>query len=192
VTHTTPAAKFIPERFRFCSLETFDPGRSGSSRVALEAARAYVDAWPAQVKTGAGMVLSGPAGTGKTHLSVGILRGLAGAWSAFVDAKLLLSSLRAGMDGQETDGAWCLQAAKRRRLLVLDDLAADDAKPSEWVVDTLGDVIRTRYNRKLPTIITTNRKQDTLERYLGSPLSSRIHEMCLWVLLVSKDARRKQ
>ena len=39
-------------------------------------------------------------------------------------------------------------------LLVLDDLGAE--RTSEWVQETLGLVVNTRYNAKRPTIFTSN------------------------------------
>jgi DNA replication protein DnaC len=79
-------------------------------------------------------------------------------------------------------------------LLVLDDLGAE--KTSEWVQETLGLVINTRYNAQRPTIVTTN-LSDNLDdddprsfvAQIGSRTRSRLKEMCKWVEIGGVDVR---
>ena len=79
-------------------------------------------------------------------------------------------------------------------LLVLDDLGAE--KTSEWVQETLGLVINTRYNARRATIFTSN-LVDPIDNddpnsfmfQLGARTRSRLLEMCDWVEIQGADVR---
>jgi hypothetical protein len=79
-------------------------------------------------------------------------------------------------------------------VLVLDDLGVE--KTSEWVQETLGLVINTRYNARRATIVTSNLR-DPLDNtdmnsfmvQLGGRSRSRLLEMCEWVEVQGADIR---
>jgi len=80
--------------------------------------------------------------------------------------------------------------------LVLDELGA--SKPTDWVRDTMMQIIGTRYNERRLTIFTTNytdaRRQpseETLEDRVGVRLRSRLYEMCRTVIIEGEDYRRR-
>jgi DNA replication protein DnaC len=83
------------------------------------------------------------------------------------------------------------------------------AKPSEWVWDTVGLVLNTRYNDRRTTIITTNYsnagplgssleiapiraalREETLGDRIGVRMRSRLQEMCVRVEMQGKDFRQ--
>ena len=79
-------------------------------------------------------------------------------------------------------------------LLVLDDLGAE--RTSEWVQETLGLVVNTRYNARRATIFTSNLvdlPDNTDPRgfvfQLGARTRSRLKEMCDWVEIQGADVR---
>jgi DNA replication protein DnaC len=81
-------------------------------------------------------------------------------------------------------------------VLVLDEFGA--VKPTDWVRDTMMQIINARYNDRKLTIFTTNyvderRAQtgETLEDRIGVRLRSRIYEMCRSVVVEGVDYRRK-
>jgi DNA replication protein DnaC len=83
-------------------------------------------------------------------------------------------------------------------VLVLDELGA--SKPTDWVRDTMMQIINTRYNDKRLTIFTTNysdkRKNEKdptelLEDRIGIPLRSRLYEMCKTVEIEGEDYRKR-
>jgi DNA replication protein DnaC len=89
-----------------------------------------------------------------------------------------------------------LQPVLDAEILVLDDLGAE--KTSEWVQETLGLVINSRYNARRPTIITTNLQDDSdstnpnsFAFQIGARTRSRLVEMCDWVQLDGADERDK-
>ena len=79
-------------------------------------------------------------------------------------------------------------------LLVLDDLGTE--KTSEWVQETLGLVVNSRYNTRRPTILTSN-LNDPLDStdpnsfmfQIGARTRSRLLEMCDWVEIQGADIR---
>ena len=105
-----------------------------------------------------GLLFYGPHGVGKTHLAIGILKDAIrtkGARGYFFETRDLLRLVRdtynAKVEERELD---VLKPVLEADLLVLDDLGAE--KTSEWVQETLGLVINTRYNAQRPTVVTTN------------------------------------
>jgi len=81
-------------------------------------------------------------------------------------------------------------------VLVLDELGA--SKPTEWVRDTMMQIINARYNDKRLTIFTTNyhdrpynQTEETLADRIGERLRSRLYEMCKSVVIEGEDYRRK-
>lgn len=87
-----------------------------------------------------------------------------------------------------------LASVYETEVLVLDELGA--SKPTDWVCDTMTQVIGRRYNDKKLTIFTTNyadaRRQPseaTLEDRIGARLRSRLYEMCRTVMIEGEDYR---
>lgn len=125
---------------------------------------------------------TGPTGTGKTGLAVG----LAWAWREkyrrpilFATLPDLLSELRATYgrhDGQtETE---VIRRYTDAPLLVLDDLGAEQVSGTGWVEDRLYQTVGRRHSNGLPTVFTSNLGVDETAARLGSRLAWRIWEMC--------------
>ena len=102
------------------------------------------------------LVLSGSSGSGKTHLAVAVAaeRLSAGEPVFFVTAADLLDHLRTSFspDSQLTYDRFFDQV-KSAPLLILDDLAARATTP--WAQEKLDQLLNHRYQRELPTVITT-------------------------------------
>jgi DNA replication protein DnaC len=196
----------IPRRYEHCALDNFDIWKP-ELRPALEPplmwAREWFERWPLHVDVG--LLFMGPPGTGKTHLAVGLLRELAarkGAKIYFSEQRELLKELQSSFDGgsgrTESD---VLAPILEAEVLLLDDLGA--GRTSAWAQDVMHDVLAHRYNRKLPTLLTTNRAigddeppsaagrdVPTLRDRLGDALISRIYEMCRVIPVAGEDFRR--
>jgi DNA replication protein DnaC len=208
------AAAHIPERYRGCTLDTFDPEFKDADKslgFALTAARKFVDAYPVDT-AGKGLLFTGTLGVGKTHLAVGVLRRLVrerGVRGLFVDYRELLKSIQNSYNPQvQTTEIELLQPVFTAEVLVIDDLGAQ--KPNEWVWDTVALILNTRYNDKQTTIITTNyadlpagagfkpaekgdkpaKSEDTLGDRIGDRMRSRLAEMCVRVHMTGEDLRQ--
>lgn len=81
-------------------------------------------------------------------------------------------------------------------VLILDELGA--SKPTDWVRNTMMNVIGKRYNDRMLTILTTNYvdersgpSEKTLKDRVGARLRSRLFEMCRTVIMDGTDYRTK-
>jgi DNA replication protein DnaC len=185
----------IPPRFTRAELDTFEHDMD-TQRAAWRKATAFVEAFP--VVEGRGLLFYGPHGVGKTHLAVGILKACIrtkGARAYFFETRELLRLVRDTYNRsvEETEME-VLQPLLAADLLVLDDLGAE--RTSEWVQETLGLVVNTRYNAKRPTIFTSNlvdSPDNTDPRsftfQLGARTRSRLIEMCDWIEIQGADVR---
>jgi DNA replication protein DnaC len=188
------AAARIPVRFTRTELETYLPD-TDSQRVALRKATHFVQAFPVVDK---GLLFHGPYGVGKTHLAVGILKALirkTGAKAYFFETPELLRQVRHTYNTQvdETEMG-VLKPIIDADLIVLDDLGTE--KTSEWVQETLGLVINSRYNTRRPTILTSNLHDppdgtdpNSFLFQIGARTRSRLLEMCEWVEIQGPDIR---
>jgi DNA replication protein DnaC len=75
-------------------------------------------------------------------------------------------------------------------VLVLDELGA--SRPTDWVRDTMLQIIGRRYNEKRLTIFTTNYSDEEIEERVGCRLRSRLYEMCSSVRVEGEDYRKKK
>jgi DNA replication protein DnaC len=184
----------IPPRFARAELGNFEHDMN-TQRHAWQKANAFVDAFPVVDR---GLLLYGPHGVGKTHLAIGILKACVrskGARAYFFETRELLRLVRDTYNRsvEETEME-VLKPLLDADLLVLDDLGAE--RSSEWVQETLGLVVNTRYNAKRPTVFTSNLVDvpDTTDPrsfifQLGARTRSRLVEMCDWVEIQGADIR---
>jgi DNA replication protein DnaC len=77
-------------------------------------------------------------------------------------------------------------------VLILDELGA--SVPTDWVRDTMYQIINKRYNDNKLTIFTTNYsdKGNELEERITYRLRSRLYEMCTNVVIDGEDYRRRR
>jgi len=72
-------------------------------------------------------------------------------------------------------------------LLVLDDIGVE--KNSEWVQQTLTNIIDKRYSEMRCTVFTSNCELGEIETRLSTRIASRIAGMCVVVRLAGSDRR---
>jgi DNA replication protein DnaC len=186
----------IPRRHSECSLESYKPAKgNGSQLLAFNYAFRLVREYPAVDR---GLLLMGTCGVGKTHLSVAILRGLIekGIACLFYEFGSLLKEIQNSYNPiSQTSELKVLAPVLEAEVLVLDELGA--SKPTDWVRDTMMQIINTRYNDRKLTIFTTNyldgrrnERDETLEDRIGVRLRSRLYEMCKTVHIEGEDFRK--
>jgi len=191
------AAARIPKRYDQCSLQNYYPAKGNGMQLrAFNYAFRLVREYPAVDR---GLLFMGPVGVGKTHLSVAILRGLMekGTPCLFYEFGSLLKEIQDSYNPiSQTSELKVLAPVYNAEVLVLDELGA--SKPTDWVRDTMMQIINTRYNNKKMTIFTTNyldgrraERDETLEDRIGVRLRSRLFEMCKTVQIEGEDFRKK-
>lgn len=109
------------------------------------------------LSTGKGLILRGPAGTGKTSLGVCLLKeALAiGKGCLMLSMPNLLDNMLTLSKGDSVAFMSYEQKLRNIPLLLLDDFGAEYSK-SEWVAAKVESIIIDRYNRMRPIILTTN------------------------------------
>lgn len=165
-----------------------------------------VIAWAKAGRGAGGLYLTGPVGTGKTHLGFAALAEWCrvtetvpraaryDTWDTIrfgptvhtVRATALLDQLRPGAN----DARQVVEDCQGARLLFIDDIGAE--KPSEWTQEKLYEVADERYSRCLPLIVTSNLPPRSLAEHVGERTASRLAEMCTLVPLTGPDRRRPQ
>jgi DNA replication protein DnaC len=158
-----------------------------------------------------GLLFLGPPGVGKTHLAVSVLKELISRYRVrgrFEDFTSFIHRIQATFEPGTVDSKnRILRRATEAELLVLDELGAQ--KPSAWVTEILYLVINTRYNRRLPTIFTTNLRleapasdapldrgrsvpaEDPLSWRVPARLVSRLYEMAKPIAIDAADFRHE-
>ena len=135
-----------------------DPEEQENLRFALLMAQDYARApkgW---------LVITGTYGCGKTHLAAAIAnyRAVQGFPALFVVVPDLLDHLRATFDPRSSASYdKRFEEVRSSPLLVLDDLGTQSTTP--WAQEKLFQLLNTRYNAKLPTIITMSLSLEELE-----------------------------
>lgn len=199
----------IPRRYRECSFDTFKTVPGTLQDNALLYARTLVLDYPAVDR---GLLFMGPAGVGKTHLAVAIIKGLIekGFACVFCEFGSLLKDIQDSYNPiSKTSELKVLAPVYQADVLVLDELGA--TVPTDWVRDTMYQIINKRYNENKLTIFTTNYsdtpretsptrtfsqkgkseaiREPTLEERISSRLRSRLYEMCTTVSMDGEDYR---
>ena len=201
------SASGIPARYAGCDFSNYETGGNDG----LVAAKLTIETWSAQYPLNrSGLLIIGPSGVGKTHLSVAALKQLTqkGVHCLFCDYRELLKKIQNSYNPSvQTTELDLLRPVFETEVVLLDDLGA--VKPSEWVWDTVSLILNARYNDKLTTLITSNfldgasaaaervdgprraAREETLGDRIGERMRSRLFEMCRLVLVNGKDYRQK-
>ena len=161
-----------------------------TTRTAFARVREFAD------RPAGGLLISGPVGTGKTYLAAAAVN----HWLdqlrrvTFGGVVQLLGRIRNSYGDSSRETEWeIIDQLTSVPVLVLDDLGKE--KVTEWVEQTLYQVVDTRYREERPVVITTNFPfPDMQDRYpdVGPALVSRLVEMCQGIRLDGPDWRYRR
>lgn len=129
----------------------------------------YVDNLEANLKSGKGLILRGPAGTGKTSIAVSILKEVLALnrGCMMISMPSLLDIMLTLSNGDRVAFLNYEQKLRNIPLLLLDDFGAEYSK-SDWVHKKVESIIIGRYHDMKPVILTTNyNNEQTKDHYSG-------------------------
>lgn len=172
----------VPERFVKESLDTYKID-DAEKQNALAKARLFVQAVKSEnFQT---LVFLGNVGTGKTHLSCGIIRECGGFYrlaSSIVDELRRAKSFNA--DKTETN---TLKFYGKADLLIIDEIGRGAVAADEQYM--LYQIINERYNRRQPTVLVSNQIKKEFLQYIGIAAADRLIESAQVVELTGKSYR---
>jgi DNA replication protein DnaC len=157
-------------RFTFDNL--LPEGRSGNKRAQEQFGRAFQTARAFAADPQGWLVLSGPSGSGKTHLAAAIVneRIRLGQPAFYITVPDLLDRIRASFSpDSEMPYDEFFDHVKNAPLLVLDDLGVQSATP--WAKEKLDQLLTSRFNGELPTVIVTITPLEQLDDRLRTRLT---------------------
>ena len=177
---------FINPNLKGCTFENYETTTT-MQQEAFEMARKYVEVF--SLEEPKNLIFWGSYGTGKSHLSVAILKELMkqGYSGIFVSVPKLLQAFRNtyNKDAEYTEGE-LLEALETVDCLVLDDLGAENS--TDWAVDKLFNIVDSRQGKN--TVFTTNLDMKALEQKIGPRNFSRVMMNANVLKMVGRDYRK--
>ena len=154
------------------SLNGYDDDTREVMNANLIIAKRYAETFSKDAKN---LLLIGPTGTGKTHLSTAIAKTVieAGYEVIYDSAQNIMSAFeedkfRSGFGPYEPKATKYLECD----LLIIDDLGTEFI--SSFTLSALYNLLNSRMNKSLPTVISTNLDRSSLEKIYEDRIFSRI------------------
>ena len=185
----------IPPRYRHKFLEyvEFHPGEPGGMFWALDHAAHTLKDFPLPDER-RGLYIHGQTGSGKTLLSCVLLNEIIRLYRVPVKyAKIsrdVLGKLRSSFNPNSPSygqGQKIEDELGKVPALVVDDFGIH--KDTDWVNSVLYDLIDSRYENNLLTILTSNEPLDAWQDVFGGRLYSRMKSMCAEIHIEAPDYR---
>ncbi len=136
------------------------------------------------------LLFYGRSGVGKTHLSLSIVSEVLKSGHEVIYDSIcdLLNRIENEHFNQKFSGTDTLTAILNAELLVLDDLGTEFQ--TNYTLSVIYNIINTRLNHKLPTIITANMGNKALAETYDPRIVSRLFAVYKPLKFVGKDIRR--
>ncbi|HDK6344246.1 TPA: ATP-binding protein [Klebsiella quasipneumoniae] len=134
----------------------------------------YVSEWNLHRQSGSGLIMCGRPGTGKTHLSIAISRGVEPYGNVLrTSPQRIVRAFRRtwNQEGDFTETE-VLDIYARCDLLIIDEIGVQYASQSERNI--LFEIINERYEWMLPTILISNFPDSQLDDFLGARAMDRM------------------
>lgn len=178
----------IPPRFLSKSFDSFVVSQPWQ-QAAKEAVMQYAENFENNLKFGTSMILLGGVGTGKTHLSVSLLRHIIseGHSGMFISASDLFMTIRESWGDNTTRET--IGKLTDLDLLVIDEVGVQRGTDNEREI--MFSVLNSRYNHMRPTILLSNKTKTELKQYIGLRVYDRMKENQGQILVLNGESQRK-
>lgn len=135
------------------------------------------------------LLMFGRTGLGKTHLSLSIANEvLKKGYNVLYDSAMnYLNQIEKEHFGRDNSGRDTLEQLLSADLLILDDLGSEYDK--QFYVSTIYNIINTRLNKGVPTIINTNLNHEEMLKKYEERIISRLFAIYKSLGFVGKDIR---
>ncbi len=176
------------QSFDSFSLDFYPAAERGSMEANLRTLREFAAHFDA--RRGENYLLIGGTGLGKTHLSTSVARlVIDGGFDVVYDtAQGVFSAFEAAQFGRETDAGE--EKYLRCELLIMDDLGTE--LTNNFTVSCLYNIINTRLNNNLSTIINTNLTHSELRARYADRITSRLFGEFRPLMFTGNDIRREK
>lgn len=159
---------------------------------AKETIQNYIDNLDENLEKGRNIILIGGVGTGKTHLSIGLLKAVIqnGGIGMFITASDLFMNIRdTWTRTSEISTLERVQQFVDLDLLVIDEVGVQRGTDNEREI--LFSIINSRYNNLKPTVLLSNLSLKEVRAYIGERTFDRLKEDGGQIIVLNGDSYRK-
>lgn len=126
------------------------------------------------------LFITGTVGSGKSTLAKAVSAAVSGGYAAM----------------RATEANWIkpeeLAARAGAKWLLIDDLGTEQADIRQYgnSVSPIAEILMERYDRMLPTVITTNEPESAFAGIYGDRIADRLREMCTIIVMEGESFRK--
>ena len=172
----------IPARFQAHSFASFIADTPAKIH-AVTVVRDFVEQFDAGLESGAGLILAGLPGTGKTHLAAAAMMELVSRrrWVQYVTCLDMIRIVRETWrkNAEQTEREVLRTLGVSVDLLVIDEVGVQYGTDSEQTV--IFEIMDKRYAEMRPTILITNQDKQGFRDYVGERVADRLRQTHDWV-----------